>query len=58
MMVNISADAKPIKNIEMANSNTPIGKVSFAILRKNFLGGSGQRKVIQLHSGNVGIQGF
>ena len=25
-MVNVSSDAKPIKNIKMADSNTPIGK--------------------------------
>ena len=28
-MVSISVDAKPIKNIKMADSNTPIGKVRF-----------------------------
>ena len=37
-----------------------VGFPVFAILWKNFLGGSGRghSKVIQLHSGNLGIQGF
>ena len=30
-MVNVSTNDKPIKNIEMANSNTPIGKVGFRL---------------------------